>query len=113
MPHNAPHESWRLSREGGTSIIVGPGGLLIDLGPLNPTRLRRPQASEIPDLTGDLVWRYPLDNEVDWLELHTQIEEESPDAPPRHCLYAGPQISWLIPAEFAEALTVWLEGKDA
>ncbi len=100
-------DRWILVTHLGGTEVHGPGGLVIDLGPVEPAfLLMRPEAEGLA--AGDpRLLRYPLDDGGS-LELHGPWGED-PDRE-GYVLYAGGQVSWPVPTAFAEDLVRWGEG---
>lgn len=101
--------AWRITTtpRGGT-VIYGPGQLTIDLEDYDRGELVTNDASPLRTL-----WRLPL---VDGarLELTTAPNEESDDPWEHYFLYVGDEISWQVPAAFAQALLAWAQaGEEA
>ena len=95
------HHDWRVVHGGADLLIEGPGHLKLVLRSFSPAKIEHPSGASAQgaDVAAQCMWQYPM-GPNGWLKLLSS----SGQGEPTYYLQLGEDVTWEVPADFAEHL---------
>jgi len=96
-----PHNEWRVVHGGADLLIEGPGHLKMVLRSFSPAKIEHPSsaAAQGAERAAQCTWQYPM-GPNGWLKLLRPAGQPGQT----YRLQLGDDVTWEVPADFAEHL---------